>query len=77
MGAATATNWTFNFLIAFFTTKITRAIGFKLGFVFGACIITGAWFVHFFVHETAGKSLEEIDAEILGGGRALDSKKGS
>lgn len=67
MGVATATNWTFNFLIGFFTSKITDEIGYGLGWVFGASILVGAFFVHFFVPETKDKSLEQIDREILEG----------
>ena len=76
MGVATATNWTFNFLIAFFTSSITAEIGYALGWVFAGSIGLGALFVWFFVHETQGKSLEEIDLEILSGGKAWKSQKG-
>ena len=76
MGTATATNWTFNFLIGCFTKAITAKIGYGLGWVFAGNIIVGAWFVWFFVHETQGKSLDEIDREILDGKPAWKSKKG-
>jgi SP family sugar:H+ symporter-like MFS transporter len=76
MGLATATNWTFNFLIGFFTTSITEMIGFDLGWTFAASIILGALFVYFCVHETQGKSLEEIDREISSGVKPWQSKKG-
>jgi SP family sugar:H+ symporter-like MFS transporter len=76
MGAATATNWTFNFLIGFFTKKVTASIGYGLGWVFAGSILVGATFVWVFVHETQGKSLEEIDREILEGSPAWRSRKG-
>lgn len=61
MGLATASNWTFNFLIAFFTTFITNDINYKYGYVFAACNFVGAVVVYFFVCESQGRSLEEID----------------
>lgn len=75
MGAATATNWTFNFLIAFFTAGITDRIHYGLGWVFAGAILCGAVFVWFCVHETAGKSLETIDKEIEEGMKPWKSKK--
>ena len=48
---ATASNWLWNFLIAFFTPFITRAIKFRYGFVFAACNLTGAVIVYFFLYE--------------------------
>jgi hypothetical protein len=67
---------TFNFLIGFFTSAVTDRIHYGLGWVFAGAIICGAWFVWFFVHETAGKSLEAIDREILDGVKPWNSKKG-
>lgn len=67
MAFSTGSNWTFNFLIAFFTPFITKAIGFKFGFVFAAALLAGAVFVFAMVHETKDKSLEAIDQMILDG----------
>lgn len=61
MGLATASNWTWNFLLAFFTTFITNDINFKYGYIFAACNFAGAVVVYFFVCESQGRSLEEID----------------
>ncbi|KAF2461325.1 putative MFS monosaccharide transporter [Lineolata rhizophorae] len=61
MGIATASNWTFNFLISFFTPFITADIDFAYGYVFGGCCFVGAVVVYLFVCETQGRSLEEID----------------
>lgn len=44
--------------------------------MFAGAIIVGVWFVLLCVHETAGKSLEQIDREILDGVKPWNSKKG-
>lgn len=44
-----ASNWTFNFLIAFFTPFITNDIGFKYGYVFAGCNLAAAFTVYFFL----------------------------
>ena len=67
MAIATAANWTFNFLIGFFTPFITAAIGYSYGFVFAGVILAGASFVYLCVHETKDRSLEAIDQMILNG----------
>lgn len=61
MGIATASNWTWNFLISFFTPFITKAIDYRYGYVFAACNFFGAVVVYFFLCESRGRSLEEID----------------
>lgn len=61
MALATASNWTWNFLIAFFTPFITSAIDFRYGYVFAACNVVGGLIVYFFVLEGQGRTLEEID----------------
>ncbi|KAJ9113075.1 hypothetical protein QFC20_001962 [Naganishia adeliensis] len=58
---ATASNWLWNFLIAFFTPFITRDIGYAYGFVFAGCNLAGAIFVYFFLFESSKISLEMID----------------
>jgi len=58
---ATATNWLWNFLIAFFTPFITRDIHFRYGYVFGACNLLGAAVVFFFLYESSDISLEAVD----------------
>ncbi|KAI9664595.1 MAG: hexose transporter hxt1 [Bathelium mastoideum] len=65
MGLATASNWTWNFLIAFFTPFITGDIDYRYGYVFAACNFAGAFVTYFFVCETQGKSLEEIDTMYI------------
>ncbi|KAK7995750.1 hypothetical protein PG991_015217 [Apiospora marii] len=61
MALATASNWTWNFLIAFFTPFITSAIDFRYGYVFAGCNVLGGLLVYFFVLEGQGRTLEEID----------------
>lgn len=61
MALATASNWTWNFLIAFFTPFITSSIDFRYGYLFAACNFVGGMLVYFFVLEGQGRTLEEID----------------
>ncbi|KAL3469064.1 general substrate transporter [Aspergillus californicus] len=61
IGLATAANWTWNFLISFFTPFISGSIDFAYGYVFAACCFIGILVVFFFVNETQGRSLEEVD----------------
>src|ERR1700712_3707251 len=65
MGIATSSNWTWNFLISFFTPYITGAIDYRYGYVFAACNFMGAIVVYFFVCETQGRSLEQIDTMYI------------
>lgn len=61
MSVATAANWLWGFLISFFTPKITNNIHFFYGYVFTGCLIFSFFYVFFFVRETKGLSLEEVD----------------
>lgn len=61
MAVATAANWMWGFLISFFTPFITSAIHFYYGFVFTGCLIFSFFYVFFFVRETKGLTLEEVD----------------
>lgn len=61
MSIATAANWMWGFLISFFTPFITSAIHFYYGFVFTGCLLFSFFYVYFFVNETKGLSLEEVD----------------
>lgn len=58
-------NWLFNFLLAFFTPFISKDINFAYGYVFAGCNLFAVFFVYFFLPETAGRSLEEIDTLFL------------
>ncbi|GMG41071.1 unnamed protein product [Ambrosiozyma monospora] len=61
MSIASAANWIWGFLIAFFTPLITNNIHFAYGYVFFGCVIFSLFFVFFCVPETKGLSLEEVD----------------
>ncbi|KAJ9156377.1 Galactose transporter [Pleurostoma richardsiae] len=61
MALCTASNWLWNFLISFFTPFITGAINYRYGYVFAACCFVGAVITFFFVIESQGRSLEEVD----------------
>ncbi|CAG7977766.1 unnamed protein product [Penicillium nalgiovense] len=61
MSLATASNWLWNFLLAFFTPFITGAIDFRFGYVFAGCLFLAAGLVYFAVMEGQGRTLEEID----------------
>ncbi|KAL9131835.1 MAG: hypothetical protein Q9175_006670 [Cornicularia normoerica] len=65
MALVTSSNWTWNFLIAFFTPFIIGDIGFKYGYVFAACNFAAVLIVYFFVCETQGRTLEEIDTMYI------------
>jgi len=58
---AAASNWMWNFLLAFFTPFIVKAIAFQYGFVFASCNLTGAVIVYFFLYESSDLSLEDVD----------------
>lgn len=58
---STASNWLWNFLLAFFTPFIVEAIAFRYGFVFAACNLAGSVAVYFFLYESAELSLESVD----------------
>jgi len=55
----------FNFFIGFATPFITSDIGFAYGYLFAACNLIAVAVVFFFLPETSGKSLEEIDTIFL------------
>ncbi|KAL2788634.1 general substrate transporter [Aspergillus keveii] len=61
MSLATASNWLWNFLLAFFTPFLTSAIDFRLGYVFAGSLFLAAGLVYFAVIEGRGRTLEEID----------------
>ena len=62
MALATASNWTWNFLLAFFTSPITNNIEFYYGYVFVGCCLGSFVLVYFFLYETANLDLEAIQA---------------
>jgi MFS transporter, SP family, sugar:H+ symporter len=75
MGLATASNWIWNFLISFFTPFITGDIDYAYGYVFAGCCLAGAIVVYFFLPESQGRSLEEIDTMYILHVKPWKSKK--
>ncbi|KAI9734808.1 MAG: hexose transporter hxt1 [Cirrosporium novae-zelandiae] len=65
MALSTASNWIFNFLIAFFTPFITSAIDYRYGYIFASCCFAGAVLVYFCLIESKGRTLEEIDTMYI------------
>ncbi|KAK5122853.1 hypothetical protein LTR85_003768 [Meristemomyces frigidus] len=55
-------NWMNNFIIAFITPPMLSSIGFGTYIFFAAWLFLGGLFVYFFIPETRGKTLEEMDA---------------
>ncbi|KAJ5392052.1 hypothetical protein N7509_007542 [Penicillium cosmopolitanum] len=61
VGLGAATQWLFNFVITEITPRAINSIGWKTFIMFG-CFCTGMGiFVTFFLKETKGKTLEEMD----------------
>ncbi|KAK2777821.1 hexose transporter hxt1 [Emmonsiellopsis sp. PD_33] len=65
MSLATASNWLWNFLLAFFTPFIVGDIDFMYGYVFAGCLFLAVGTVYFFVIEGAGRTLEELDTMYI------------
>lgn len=75
MAIATASNWVWNFLIGFFTPFITSAIDFAYGYVFAGCMFVGTFIVYFFLIESNGRTLEELDWLYINGVKPWNSSK--
>lgn len=68
MGAASVTNWGFNFLVVFLFPVMLGTIGLSGTFtLFAAVCIGGLFFTMIKVPETRGISLEEIEAHLRAG----------
>lgn len=75
MALATSCNWLFNFLISFFSTFITDAIDYFYGLVFAGSCAALFFIVYFFMIETKGRSMEEVDWMYAGGVSPIGSEK--
>ena len=64
-GSSANLYYSWNFLIAFFTPFITKAIDFRYGYVFAGCNLCAAFLVYFFVLEGQGRTLEELDTMYI------------
>jgi hypothetical protein len=61
VGLGAATQWLFNFCITEITPNAVTAIGWRTFLMFNVfCLAMGVW-VFFFVEETKGKTLEDMD----------------
>ncbi|CUS22782.1 LAQU0S06e05886g1_1 [Lachancea quebecensis] len=61
MSVATMANCLWAFAVGFFTPFITSAINFYYGYVFVGCLVFMYFYVFFFVPETKGLSLEQVE----------------
>jgi hypothetical protein len=61
VGAAAATNWAFNFALAYFVAPAFTNIQWRTYIIFGVFCAAMTVHVFFLYPETAGKSLEEMD----------------
>lgn len=52
-------------MLAFFTPFITGSIDYRYGYVFAGCNAAAAFLVYFFLIESAGRTIEEVDAAYL------------
>jgi len=65
MSLAVSSNWGWNFMLAFFTPFIVGDIDYRYGYVFAGCNAAAALVVYFFLIESAGRTIEEVDAAYL------------
>lgn len=56
-----STDWIWNFLLSFFAPRISDHIGPLILLIFFGMLLFGFVFVYFFIPETKGLSLEEVD----------------
>lgn len=65
MSVSTASNWFWNWLVSFTFPYLFNddalGLGPKIGFIYGGLAVFGCVWIFFFLPETAGRSLEEID----------------
>jgi hypothetical protein len=58
---STSCNWLFNFIIGLITPPLIESTGFGAYVFFAVFCLLSLFWVYFFVPETAGKTLEEMD----------------
>jgi len=74
MSLAIGSNWAWVFMIAFFTPFFTSAIDYRYGYVFAGCCLAAAVTVYFFLIESRGRTMEELDTMYLEYVKPWDSK---
>ncbi|KAJ3031546.1 hypothetical protein HDV00_008248 [Rhizophlyctis rosea] len=74
---STASNWLWNFILGFITPYLTDSdyanLGTKIAFLWACCTFLGAAYVYFFVPETKGLMLEDVDEMFESGVSARQS----
>ncbi|KAJ6606815.1 general substrate transporter [Mycena sp. CBHHK59/15] len=68
-----ATNWFWNFLLGFFAPRIANDIGPLILLIFFGMLVFGYVYVYFFIPETKGLSLEEVDEMYRSGVKPWNS----
>ncbi|KAI0370093.1 general substrate transporter [Pilatotrama ljubarskyi] len=68
-----ATNWLWNFLLSFFAPRIANDIGPLILLIFFGMLVFGYVYVYFFIPETKGLSLEEVDEMYRSGVKPWNS----
>lgn len=61
VGMAAATQWLFNFAVTYMTPSAINHIGYKIFIMFGIFCAANFCFVFFFIKETKGRTLEDMD----------------
>jgi len=73
VGLGAATQWLFNFVITEITPRAVNHIGWRTFLMFGIFCLANGFFAFFFIKETKGKSLEDMD--ILFGAVAEEQRR--
>lgn len=77
MGLAAISNWTLNALVVMLFPMALSAFGLALTFAFfAACCAAGLAFTRLYVPETAGASLEQIEAKLSAGAAGVAGARG-
>lgn len=73
VGLAATTQWLFNFVITEFTPAAVNHIGWRTFLMFGIFCYANGVFIFFFIKETKGRTLEDMD--VLFGMISEDQRK--
>ncbi|KAF4618504.1 hypothetical protein D9613_009787 [Agrocybe pediades] len=68
-----ATNWIWNFLLSFFSPRISVRIGPLIMLIFFGMLVFGFFYVYFCIPETKGLTLEEVDEMYRSGVKPWNS----
>lgn len=71
MSIGSLSHWAFNAIISFTFLKLVNGVGIATTFwIYGAICILGLWWGYYFIPETRGRSLEQIEEHWRHGGNA-------